>query len=180
MRKLKLGLIIIISAISNRPSIAQELTLHLRHMAGINAIELTGGTTLFGKEMALNAYGYKNEAFMTTLGLRVEDGLIVKTKFQSSLVYAGLNYTLFHFRDKCFLNAGGGVILGDEKYNNEVFKAITSTIDYGFLAEINAEFYLTNRCAFVFAMDEIFDYGSLLGQFHYTINAGLRIYMNTK
>ncbi len=155
----------------------EEVHLKLRHIGGINGIDALAGINKYGYQFSLGITQFENERLMGRIILNSEFGKIGLSSYNTSTIAVGLDHTIYKIKDKLFFNLGYGGYAGFETSSNEVLDKKTDTFDYGVYAEVNTEFYVFNRLALVVEFKEMWDNGSLFGQFRYYAHGGFRFYL---
>ena len=155
----------------------EDNQLELRHIAGFKSIDLDVGLNRFGYQGQLGYTNFLSDRLLLRLSGAIEWGQIGLTTYQTNLLFAGLNHTIFKNHDKLFVNLGYGVLSGFEISANSYIISNHTTFDYGIYIEANTEYYIINNCAWLVEMRQLLDGGSDFGLFRYYLSTGLRFYI---
>lgn len=155
--------------------------LTLRHIKGMNSIDLLGGFGNFNKEDTISSFTlgvyfsrYLKNDLILSVGASYENGKINLTNFTSSGLCAIVYYTLGDAEERVFLNAGVGVHSSLENYKNTYLKINEDKVASGPFASALVEIFPINRLAILARFDQIYTIGSKLGNWHYNLQGGLR------
>ena len=150
--------------------------LHLRHIAGMQAIQVNGLTSLYSIGINFQYTKLLNNNLAYFIGIRTEQGQVQQTTFTTIYAMPGMRHTLAQVNKSIYLNAHYALLLGGEQSLNKPFANVLGTFDYGAIVGLQLDVYLLNRLVLTTGFDQLADWGSRLGILRGEYNLGFKFY----
>lgn len=146
----------------------------LRHVKGNTAFGVTAGIVKEGFNIGAQYSIYLKSNKIIKGNLLYESGNIGKTQFNLLYLNPEYLYTAARLNKSIYINLKGGLIVGYENLQNDIFNEATS-IFFGENIGINAELFLTNRLSLNFDIEQRIFHKSNLGTFSPNIRMGINL-----
>src|ERR1035437_1333246 len=100
----------------------EKITLKLRHIKGVQGIDIGAGVTKFSTYYQLSYYYFLGDKYFIKPSLSYETGKIGLTKYSEYSLLLGFERCFLKYRDFVFLNGGVSPVIQLQNNRNEVLQ----------------------------------------------------------
>lgn len=153
-----------------------EVNLKLRHIKGVQGMDIGGGITKFGNYYQASYIHFLKDKFFIRPSLSFETGKIGMTKYDEYSLFVAFNKDVFVFREFFFLSVGLAPAIQMQNTSNEIVKLDKFYYPLGVMADITLELFVFNKVTLAATATEIYSPKDKFGAFRYLMGGGVKIY----
>ena len=156
----------------------EKIRLKLRHLKGVQGIDIGGGITKFSNYYQFSYYYFFSDKYFIKPSLSYEVGKIGLTNYNEYSLMVSFERCFVKFRDFVFINGGLAPVPQIQNTQNDVLEKSGTFFPLGVSADVNVELFVLNKVALFGSFNEIYTPKDKFGNFRYMLGGGIKIDLN--
>ena len=156
----------------------EKVRLKLRHLKGVQGIDLGCGITKFSSYYQFSYYYFFSDKYFIKPTLSYETGKIGLTNYNEYSLFVSFERCFVKLKDFVFINGGLAPVPQLQNTQNDVLLKNETFFPLGVSADINVELFVLNKLALFGSFNEIYSPKDKFGNFRYMVGGGIKIDLN--
>ena len=156
----------------------EKIKLKLRHLKGVQGIDLSTGVTKFSNYYQFSYYYFISDKYFIKPSLSYEVGKIGLTNYNEFSLFLSFERCFVKLRDFIFINGGLAPVAQFQQTQNDVLQKSGTFFPLGVSADVNVELFVFNKVALFGSFNEIYTPKDKFGNFRYMMGGGIKIDLN--